>query len=67
MNMMLSFLRNEDGATAIEYGLIIGLLAIGMMAGATQLGGSLNDKMGDMAATMDATADAAPTVTPGGD
>lgn len=67
MKTITEFFRDESGATAVEYGLILGLIAVGMMAGATQLGSSLDDKMGDMAATMDATADSTPTVTQGGD
>jgi len=38
------FLKNESGATAIEYGLIAALIAVAIMAGAGALGTSLNDK-----------------------
>ena len=42
---MLSYVKslatNEDGATAIEYGLIAGLIAVAIIAGATTLGGDL--------------------------
>ena len=34
---LTSFLRNDDGATAIEYGLIAGLIALVVVAAATQL------------------------------
>lgn len=37
-------LRDEKGATAIEYGLIAALIALAIMVGATQLGGALNAK-----------------------
>lgn len=37
-----SFLREEDGAAAIEYGLIAALIAIAIIVGATLLGTSLN-------------------------
>ena len=37
-----SFLRDEDGAAAIEYGLIAALIAIAIIVGATLLGTSLN-------------------------
>ncbi|GAB7547985.1 Flp family type IVb pilin [Cupriavidus sp. CuC1] len=36
------FLRDEQGATAIEYGLIAGLIAMGMIVGATALGNNLS-------------------------
>jgi pilus assembly protein Flp/PilA len=36
------FLRENDGVTAIEYGLIAGLVAVAIIAGATSLGTSLN-------------------------
>jgi pilus assembly protein Flp/PilA len=37
-----SFIREEDGAAAIEYGLIAALIAIAIIAGATLLGTSLD-------------------------
>lgn len=36
------FLLDESGATAIEYGLIAALIAVGIIAAATTLGGSLS-------------------------
>lgn len=35
------FLRDEDGATAIEYGLIAALIAVAIIAGAGTIGGNL--------------------------
>jgi pilus assembly protein Flp/PilA len=37
------FLRDESGATAIEYGLIAALISIIVITGALALGGSLGD------------------------
>ena len=37
-----SFLREEDGAAAIEYGLIAALIAVAIIAGASILGTQLN-------------------------
>ena len=37
-----SFLREEDGAAAIEYGLIAALIAVAIIAGATLLGTALD-------------------------
>jgi pilus assembly protein Flp/PilA len=36
-----TFLRDESGATAIEYGLIAALIAVAIIAGATAVGTSL--------------------------
>ncbi|MBN3790037.1 Flp family type IVb pilin [Burkholderia sp. Bp8963] len=35
--MMIRFLREEDGVTAIEYGLIAGLVAVGIVGALTSL------------------------------
>lgn len=36
-----NFTRDEDGATAIEYGLLAALVALGIVVGATALGAEL--------------------------
>lgn len=38
MNAMTTFLRDEKGATAIEYGLIVGLISVAIIGTATLLG-----------------------------
>jgi pilus assembly protein Flp/PilA len=35
--------RSERGASAVEYGLLVTLIAIAIIVGATFLGGKLND------------------------
>ncbi|WP_460451675.1 Flp family type IVb pilin [Alsobacter sp. SYSU BS001988] len=42
LSLIKSFARNESGATAIEYGLIAGILGIGIVAGANILKNSVN-------------------------
>ena len=42
VSFVQSFLREEDGAAAIEYGLIAALIAIAIIVGATLLGTSLD-------------------------
>ncbi|EJL52058.1 MULTISPECIES: Flp family type IVb pilin [unclassified Rhizobium] len=37
------FLKDESGATAIEYGLIAALISVALITGATALGGKLNN------------------------
>lgn len=38
------FVKDESGATAIEYGLIAALIALAIMVGAGALGNNLNTK-----------------------
>jgi pilus assembly protein Flp/PilA len=42
MEMLLRFLKEEDGVTAIEYGLIAALIAIAIIAALIAVGGGLN-------------------------
>ena len=53
MKKLISFLKDEEGATAIEYGLLAALIAIVMAAGATLLGLSLNTLFSKVASTLD--------------
>lgn len=41
MKAIARFLKDESGATAIEYGLIAALIAVGIIAAATTLGNGL--------------------------
>ncbi len=43
-NLMSRFIKDESGATAIEYGLIAALISVALIVGATSLGGALNTK-----------------------
>jgi pilus assembly protein Flp/PilA len=54
MKKLISFLRDEEGATAIEYGLLAALIAIAMAVGASLLGVSLNSLFSDVASELDA-------------
>lgn len=64
------FMRDEEGVTAIEYGLIAALIALAIIAGATALGGGLDALFqkiadclgGDLSKCTFGTA--APTTTP---
>lgn len=47
------FLKDESGATAIEYGLIAALIAVGIIAAASSLGGSISDTFNFAAEKMD--------------
>lgn len=48
------FWRDEDGATAIEYGLIAGLIAVVIVGGATALGTNLEKLFCELAAKIGA-------------
>lgn len=55
--------RNEDGATAIEYGLIAALVAIGLIGALTALGGSLQGIFTGVGDTLDSTDTTGTTTT----
>jgi pilus assembly protein Flp/PilA len=46
------FVKDESGATAIEYGLIASLVAVAIIAGATALGTSLNTTFNNLSTKM---------------
>ncbi|WP_417449328.1 Flp family type IVb pilin [Kordiimonas sp.] len=50
--------RNEEGATAIEYGLIAALVAIALITALGGLGGALGTKFGEIASSVDTAGDA---------
>lgn len=54
-NLFSRFLKDESGATAIEYGLIAGLIAVAIITGATSLGGSLNSMFTNLSGKVDAS------------
>jgi pilus assembly protein Flp/PilA len=51
------FVKDESGATAIEYGLIAALIALAIMVGAGNLGNALNNKFSDIATTLEGAGD----------
>ncbi len=44
-SFLKSFIRDESGATAIEYAIIAAVISIGIISGATALKNSMNTKM----------------------
>ncbi len=46
------FMKDESGATAIEYGLIAALISVALIAGATTLGGALNNQFKNIAGKL---------------
>ncbi len=45
MNLLSKFFKSESGATAAEYALIVSLIAVVVIAGATSLGTAINGKL----------------------
>ncbi|WP_333825812.1 Flp family type IVb pilin [Pinisolibacter sp.] len=52
MTMFARFLKDESGATAIEYGLIASLVAVAIITGAGALGNNLNNTFKNLAGNM---------------
>ncbi len=52
MSKLLTCLRDEKGATAIEYGLIVGIMAVIIIAVFTIFGPALTDTFNDIATAM---------------
>ncbi len=52
MNFIKNFLCEEDGVTAIEYGLIAALVGVVIVTSVTLLGGKLNDVFNNVVAKL---------------
>ena len=52
MESLRAFVKREDGASAIEYALIAGLLAMAIIGGAQFLGGSIDQLFMDIAEAL---------------
>ena len=53
-NLVTRFIKDESGATAIEYGLIAALISVALIAGASALGNGINNKFTDVSDALDA-------------
>lgn len=52
MKLVARFVKNESGATAIEYGLIAALISVAIIGGASALGNSLNSGFTTLSTTV---------------
>lgn len=52
LNKFVAFLKDEEGATAVEYGLIIGLIAAIIIVGATLIGKNVEKKFSTVGAAV---------------
>jgi pilus assembly protein Flp/PilA len=46
LNQIMRFVKEEDGATAVEYGLMVSLIAVVIIVVVTSIGTQLNTKFG---------------------
>ena len=53
--LVMRFLKDESGATAIEYGLIAALVSVALIAGASALGNSLNNQFNALSGKLNYT------------
>ncbi len=49
------FLKDEEGASMVEYALLVALIAVVVIAAALFLGTEINDKFSEVGGTVDAT------------
>ena len=54
-SMITRFLKNQSGATAIEYGLIVAVLSLAIMAGVATTSNSINNLFNTTAGKIDAS------------
>ena len=52
MKLVTKFLKDESGATAIEYGLIAALISVAIIAAATTLGSNISGTFDKVAAQV---------------
>lgn len=57
--MFIKFLKDESGATAIEYGLLAALIGLAVAGGASLIGGNLTAVFSTIADKLSVTAPAA--------
>ncbi len=52
MKKLIKFLKDEEGVTALEYGLIAALIAVAIIAAVTILGGKVSTTFDTVSAAM---------------
>lgn len=52
MKHIVRFMREEEGATAVEYGLMVSLIAVVIIGAVTILGGNLNTTFTNVGASI---------------
>lgn len=54
MEQVMRFLKDEEGASMVEYGLLVALIALAVVVAATALGGGIADLFGRATDELDA-------------
>jgi pilus assembly protein Flp/PilA len=62
-NLVNRLRRRDEGASAVEYGLLVALIAVVIAAGVALLGGALNTRIEDACQKVAGTAADAPACT----
>ena len=52
-NIFARFVKDESGATAIEYGLIAALIALAIIVGAGAVGNNIGERFNDIATELE--------------
>ena len=60
-NLFTRFIKDESGATAIEYGLIAALISVGIIAGAQVIGGEVSNTFDGIGESLEGASGDAPT------
>lgn len=62
-NLVNRLRRRDEGASAVEYGLLVALIAVVIAAGVALLGGALNTRIEDACKAVVGTGTATPACT----
>lgn len=54
--LFFNLIKDESGATAIEYGLIAALISVALITGATALGNKLDNQFQNLSTKLNTTA-----------
>jgi len=52
MEKLIRFFKDEEGATMVEYALMVALIAVVCIAAVTLIGGNASDKFNDVATAI---------------
>jgi len=52
MKKLIGFFKDEEGATAVEYGLLVALIAVAIIAAVTLVGTNLRDLFNQVAGEL---------------
>ena len=63
LKFVRKYIRNETGATAIEYGLIAALVSVASIGALSLMGGSLDDMFTAVSGQLDSAVTAMPATT----